>query len=273
MYGNLPVFQVPRGDAIKEKHGGPVKMASGGALQKVMQEVLGKYRVKGRNALLLPPARDLGGNFNFDRALAQSLQEAAGSKVNLETGSSVAPLWLHGQRAASGLGSIPSNLRNATKKQGPLYFTDNPLIATTAEYATDSPQFDDAQRFLWPYLLADGAVPTVQKSKGEWRSGLDRLDEQLEGFGQGTMDWTTMLYALKEANRLDPGSVPDNLIFKGIMDVGPGTKGTGFEMSKQNQMMLRTPRSLVENGGLLPIFDDAQPWKHGGLVQYARSRA
>jgi hypothetical protein len=248
-------------------------------LRRVVQGRLGEYRIPGRNAVLLPSVRGVaeksgtwdGSHFSFDRQLAQALQEAAGVKqVDLEAGRSVAPLWLHGQRAPRGMQDVPTALRNATKNQGPLYFTDNPLIATTTEYASHSP-YDEAQRFLWPFLLEEGAVPTVRKTKGEWRSGIDRLDKQLEGYGQGSLTWDAMIHALQAAECADPGSVPPNLIFQGIRDVGPGTKGTGFEMSTQNQMMLRSPLELLRQQKLRPVFDDATPYKCGGLAQVRRA--
>jgi len=248
----------------------PLRMAADAAAK-----VLAPSRIVNRNALLLPSMmeqRIAGAKLGLshvepDLELMQRLAKALGLSIeDLDKGVSTAPLWMHGQRAMRGSKDIPKTLED--RLTGPLYMTDNPLIATTAEYSTHGP-YDEAQRFIWPYIVDPRAVTQVRRSKGEWvAKNNPELTGELEGYNKRNFGYEEMIHALQQASR--NMELPSAIEWQGVRDVGPMTYGTGFDTMSQNQLMLYKPRSMVDEGTMLPVFRDGVPYKRGGLAQVTK---
>ena len=253
---------------------GPQELAGGGlvkALKGVLTfekqaervqefaKTLNQYRVDDRNMLMLPAGRDWR---RVDVPIAEGLSDALGVKLKTpERGASMNPVWMHGKKSD---GPLPDGLTDKGRDANPLYFSDNPLIATTTEYGNASFLEKPVPTRVWPYLLRPGAVPEVAKKNGIWSGSTPEAQKNIANFlsdqpmTHDLMDWIKDFDEVKD-------HVP-NVIFKGVSDVAPGTQGSGFEMSKQNQLLLREPRKLIDQGDLIPWFSGGKPYAEGGSV-------
>jgi len=238
MRGSLPAFRIDRGDMIKEKAGGPVKMAGGGALSRF-----------GR-----------GWFMNKSNKLVKELTEGDMGLYGDHDG------WISIAKNAVSLGVDPRDAKTMQRGNYGFYLPRKMTKEWIEQGGT--PMMEKGRAFYWP-MMGDKFEPADElffRLYGQFP------DEAAQGgvLGAGsTLDallrarlWPNKIMSLDSASGVEPSDL------RNLWDV----IGGGVERPEKIRVSVDSPSGELLD---LPLMDalTKKRWATGGLVRYARSRA